>query len=97
MYQACGNKILIKQLDKEVRRETGSGIVIPDTSADVIKWAEVKSLGSKAKKELPEIEAGNTILFQDIPGDEYDGMRLIEIGQVFAKCANPDELEYVKE
>lgn len=89
-YQALGNKILIKKIQKEIRKETSFGLILANTSQDVLQWAEVVSLGKKAKDELPELLPGDIIVYQDLPADEYDGNTLIEIGQIFAKLL-PDK------
>lgn len=85
--QATGKSILIRKLSSEEQeREHGdTGIILSDSEYDVLKQAEVISIGKLAQDELPEITPGCKIYFQDVPCINFNGQILIEIKQVFAR------------
>lgn len=77
-----GQRIIVKVDDTE--ETSPSGLVIPDSAKKQPTEGTVVGIGA----DITELSIGDTVIFPAHTGSpipDYDGLRLIDITQIFAK------------
>jgi chaperonin GroES len=81
-FRPLGDRVLVKRVEEE--EKTKGGIIIPDTAKEKPQEGEVVAVGPGARDEdgkhiLPEVKAGDRILFGKWSGTEVkvDGEDLL--------------------
>jgi chaperonin GroES len=81
-FRPLGDRVVVRRLAEE--QKSSGGIIIPDTAQEKPQEGEVLSVGPGAlddngKRVVPEVKAGNFVLFGKWSGTEVkvDGVELL--------------------